>query len=264
MAQYSLETLDNYLEAFNVSEAEMFSKYINLLSEFTSQAQASISISNLDYYKYVIIKGIETVTHVFRMLLLYTRNIELSYYNCKKALYYYIEFIGQIGEDNHEFLKLTSKDAALFVYKKTIFSLHNSYKKEYKEGDDEKIKTNNLFHMTELILSAYKSSINNTVKECNGQLNDALISLRGYVKELVSLTVNRSAKTLNKKLNTMLIFNDTVNGIENEMSIDYYISFCKKLDKNIIDDEKLKEKLNSHSKDYKEYTSRKFANLLFN
>ena len=139
MAQYSLETIDNYLETYDVSETEMFSKYINLLSEFTGQAQASISISNLDYYKYVIIKGIETITHVFRMLLLYTRNIELSYYNCKKALYYYIEFIGQIGEDNHEFLKLTSKDASLFVYKKTIFSLHNSFKKEYKENDDEKI-----------------------------------------------------------------------------------------------------------------------------
>ena len=116
MAQYSLETLDNYLETYDVPESDIFAKYVNLLSEFTSQAQTSIAISNLEYYKYVVIKGIETITHVFRMLLLYTKNIELSYFNCKKALYYYIEFIGQIGEDNHEFLKLTSKDASLFVY----------------------------------------------------------------------------------------------------------------------------------------------------
>lgn len=263
MAQYSLETIDNYLETYDVSETEMFSKYINLLSEFTGQAQATISISNLDYYKYVITKGIETITHVFRMLLLYTRNIELSYYNCKKALYYYIEFIGQIGEDNHEFLKLTSKDAALFVYKKTIFSLHNSYKKEYKEGEDEKFRTNNLYHMSELILSAYKSAINEKVTESNGQLNEALISLRGYVKELVTLSINRPSEALNDKLKTMLIFNDTVNGLIHNMPIDYYISFCKKLDKNIADNSQIKEKLDSHSKDYKEYTARKFANLLF-
>lgn len=262
MAQYSLETLDNYLETYNVSESEMFSKYINLLSEFTGQAQATINISNLDYYKYVIIKGIETITHVFRMLLLYTRNIELSYYNCKKALYYYIEFIGQIGEDNHEFLKLTSKDAGLFVYKKTIFSLQNSYKKEYKERENEKVRTDNLFHMSELVLSAYKSAINNKVNECNGQVGEALLSLRGYVKELVSLSINRPSKALNEKLNTMLIFNDTINGIVSEIPIEYYISFCKKLDKNIIDDNKLKEKLDANTKDYKEYTARKFANLV--
>ena len=263
MAQYSLETIDNYLETYDVTEAEMFSKYINLLSEFTGQAQTSISISNLDYYKYVIIKGIETITHVFRMLLLYTRNIELSYYNCKKALYYYIEFIGQIGEDNHEFLKLTSKDASLFVYKKTIFSLHNSFKKEYKENDDEKIRTDNLYHMSELILSAYKTAINERVTESNGQLNDALISLRNYIKDVVSLSINRPSEALNEKLEIMLIFNDTVNGLVDNIPIDYHISFCKKLDKNVIDKKVLKEKLDANTKDYKEYTARKFANLLF-
>ena len=151
MAQYSLETLDNYLNTYDVPVSDMFHKYINLVSEFTGQASESISISNLDYYKYVIIKGIETITHVFRLLLLYTKNIELSYYNCKKALYYYIEFIGQIGEDNHEFLKLTSKDAS-FLSIKTIFAIQNSYRKEFKEDNDlNTIKTNNIWHMTELL-----------------------------------------------------------------------------------------------------------------
>ena len=68
MAQYSLETLDNYLNTYDVPVSDMFHKYINLVSEFTGQASESISISNLDYYKYVIIKGIETITHVFRLL----------------------------------------------------------------------------------------------------------------------------------------------------------------------------------------------------
>ena len=38
----------------------------------------------------------------------------------RKALYYYIEFIGQISLEDHLFLNLTPRDAALFVYRKTI------------------------------------------------------------------------------------------------------------------------------------------------
>ena len=38
--------------------------------------------------------------------------------------------MGQIGEDSHTYLQLNSKDAALFVYKKTIFELDNEYRKE--------------------------------------------------------------------------------------------------------------------------------------
>uniref|UniRef100_A0A6C0CS46 Uncharacterized protein n=1 Tax=viral metagenome TaxID=1070528 RepID=A0A6C0CS46_9ZZZZ len=263
MAQYSLETLDNYLETYDVSESEMFSKYVNLISEFTSQAQTSIAISNLEYYKYVIIKGIETITHVFRMLLLYTKNIELSYYNCKKALYYYIEFIGQIGEDNHEFLKLTSKDASLFVYKKTIFSIQNSFRKEYKEDEGaDNIKTNNTFHMTELFLSVYKAAINEQVCETNSQVNEALMSLKNYIKELVNLSLNRPIETLHEKLTTMLIYNDTVNGLTGYVPIEYHISFLKKLDKNIINDENLKDRLSEHIEKIGEYTARKFVNLL--
>ena len=49
------------------------------------------------------------------MLLLYTKNIDLTISHCNKALYYYIEFIGQIGDENHSYLQLNSKDATLFI-----------------------------------------------------------------------------------------------------------------------------------------------------
>ena len=46
----------------------------------------------------------------------------------KQAIFYYVEFIGQIGEDSQGFLQLNSKDAILFVYKKTIFDINNDKK----------------------------------------------------------------------------------------------------------------------------------------
>ena len=47
----------------------------------------------------------------------------MSILYCKKTLRYYIEFMGQLGEDGNTFLQLNSKDAVLFVYTKTIFEI---------------------------------------------------------------------------------------------------------------------------------------------
>ena len=73
---------------------------------------------------------------------MYTKNLELTVHHCKKAFLYYVEFIGQIGDDNHTFLQLNSKDATLFVYKKTIFDINNEYKKKvtYTLNETKKLK----------------------------------------------------------------------------------------------------------------------------
>ena len=74
-------------------------------------------------------KGIETISSVFKILLLYTKNLPLTIFHCQKSFYYYIEFIGQIGDSNHQFLQLNSKDATLFVFKKTVFEINNDHRK---------------------------------------------------------------------------------------------------------------------------------------
>ena len=40
-----------------------------------------------------------------------TKNLELTIYHTKKAYLFYVEFIGQIREDNNSYLQLNSKDA---------------------------------------------------------------------------------------------------------------------------------------------------------
>ena len=64
-----------------------------------------------------------TLKHIFNTLLLYTKNLNLTVYHCKKAYLFYVEFITQIGDENHSFLQLNSKDAVIFLYKKTIFEI---------------------------------------------------------------------------------------------------------------------------------------------
>ena len=120
-----LQNVDNYKKKLEETPAYILFQYVKLIEQYFKQCNEHIYIQNDVYYKYVLRKGIETISHVFNILLLYTKNLELTLHHCHKSMCYYIEFIGQIGNDNHSFLQLNSKDASLFVYKKTIFDINN-------------------------------------------------------------------------------------------------------------------------------------------
>jgi hypothetical protein len=112
---------------------EVLDNYISIVIEYLNLFFEKISIKNKYYFNFILIRGLETITNVFKMLLYYTKNTVLTYYHTQKAFYFYIEFIEQISVDQNSFLKLTSRDAVMFVYKKTIFEINNDIKKNKKE-----------------------------------------------------------------------------------------------------------------------------------
>lgn len=137
----SLQNTENYKKDLNCCISEIFIKYVGLIREYLVQCTENIYVNEPTYYKYIIYKGVTTITHVFLNLLLYTRNLELTYHHCQKSYYYYVEFIGRIEDDNHSFLQLNSKDASLFVYKKTLFELNNEFRKDFTLNEDIIIET---------------------------------------------------------------------------------------------------------------------------
>ena len=146
----------NYNDTILNDEMDVVRAFIDVINEYLFHAGDKISITNHAYYIFVLKRGCDTIKHIFNILFMYTKNLELTVHHCKKAFLYYVEFIGQIGDDNHTFLQLNSKDATLFVYKKTIFDINNEYKKkvEFTLNEMKKLKfinvSSNLFN--ELIL----------------------------------------------------------------------------------------------------------------
>ena len=138
----NIQNVESYNSEINENYYDIFNKYVLIIIDYFKHCHDNMCIQNEQYKKYIIKQGIKTIKHVFFILLLYTKNLEITCYNCQKAYVYYIEFIGQITEDNHSFLQLNSKDAALFVYKKTIFDINIETKKNYisQTSDNNKIK----------------------------------------------------------------------------------------------------------------------------
>ena len=125
---YSLHNLENYKKNIDNDISEITEKYYILLLEYYKFIIENIKTKNANLTKFIIIRGLDTITNVFNNILYYTKNINMTYFHCQKSFYFYVEFVGQISEDEKMFLQLTSRDATTYVYKKTIFEINNNYK----------------------------------------------------------------------------------------------------------------------------------------
>ena len=94
---------------------------------------------------------------------MYTNNLDLTYNNTQRALYYYIEFISQISDDEHSFLNLTSHDATMFIYKKTLFEIDDDYKKKFVQTPE----MSTLFAKLTFIANINKDLIKYSVNKFN-------------------------------------------------------------------------------------------------
>ena len=136
-----ISNTDNYNQNFEFSDTKTYvGRYVELINEYMLYVVENMIIQDDAYLLFLIQRGVETIMHSFKFLLMYTKNLELTVFQCKKALYYYIEFIGQISDVSlqHSYLQLNSKDATLFVYKKTIYDINNVYRKNFIQSNNDK------------------------------------------------------------------------------------------------------------------------------
>jgi hypothetical protein len=136
-SQFMLYSISNYKPSIEHSVSEILNKFVNILIEYMRFISEKIIMKNKKYYCFIFERGIETLIHVFSVIFYYTKNLNLTFYHTQKACYFYVEFIEQISDDNVTFLQLSSRDAILFVYKKTIFDINNEYKKGIQEPTEE-------------------------------------------------------------------------------------------------------------------------------
>ena len=154
--QYSLSNVDNYKPNFQSSVQDILTNFVSVIIEYMKFMCEKIRMKNKHYYSFIFERGVETVIHVFTNILFYTKNLDMAFYHSQKAYYFYIEFIEQISDENITFLQLSSRDAILFVYKKTIFEINQDYKKSLPElSIDNKI----IITTIDAYISIYKKII---------------------------------------------------------------------------------------------------------
>jgi hypothetical protein len=165
---YILNNSNNYKKTLNYQWKEIIDKYLEVIMEYIKSIFENTKIKKTNVSKYIVIRGLDTITHVFRFLFLYTKNLNMTFYNTQRAYYYYIEFIDQISEEEISFLKLNTNDAILYVYKKTIYQINEQYRKNISELKKEE---QTIFNVLNEYICMFKSIIIEFIYENNYDYN---------------------------------------------------------------------------------------------
>ena len=267
-----LQNCENYNKMLPCGYTDVFLKYIENMNKFLICCIQTIQIQNDNYKKYIIKKGIELIDHTFIFLLYYTLNPELVYSHCEQGFIYYIEFMGQVTINSDNCLPLTTKDATLFVYKKTIFEIC----KEYRDNSPISMEDSNTLKTIKELTNVYKSLLFLYVDEANFE-NEK--NMNGYeLKCLKNIIIN----ILSNDLDFNDVFSTNLNVIEYFMifiktnedliihnKLNVIELFVKKFNKQNITIEMLKKNINNEffnevCINYSINNINKYVNALFN
>jgi hypothetical protein len=255
---YSLHNVDNFNKTLDISVNDVVKKYTELVIEYLKFIYENIKVQNLTYSKFIVIRGLETITNVFSIMLYYTKNIDITYFQCQKSFYYYIEFIGQITEEQHTFLQLNSRDAITYVYKKTLFEINNDFRKNVLQLTKENTQKFDLINKYIKIFKIILLKITNTQAKIDSKHIDNF--------EIFSVKLNNikiDLDNLNVLEYLITILDNKINNTDNFLKIILFIT--KKINKKIDFIKKIKNKFNLEEFNlYIEDDVEKFTNWLIN
>ena len=222
---YDINSNDSKNFCIENQSNDFLSKYYILINQYIGfyieNIYENININNDKRYRYyILLKGLDTLSSIMNIIILHTNNIDLAFYYCNKAYYYYIEFISQIDTDNNH-LELTVKDAIIFVYKKTIFeikeplsSLNNS-----NVNKENLIKLTTIERMINVVNSYFK------IFKFTDIIN---LNINNNISDTINSNINDN---INNNINKTVYFN-------NHVSIDKnFLKMISKIDKLYINEE---------------------------
>ena len=183
MNDYSLGLTSSYREKLDASEAEIASSLGKLILEYLESGKEMLDQVSTTSASNICSIGLRTIIHVFRLVLHTTKNLQVTAHQSKKASLYFIEFMAQISSETNQFLRLTSLDAVLFTYKKTIFTIDNSF--TFRESSSERHQCDRLQLIHELYEAYVHTQLSNpaTVETRLEAFSAVIVSLLRNVKK---------------------------------------------------------------------------------
>ena len=107
-----------------------FIKYVTLINDFLNYACNNLNTDNTEIFKHNIQKGIQALTHIFKIILIRSDDLNDTIDITQKCFFYYVEFVTQISNSN-DHIQLSLNDAIIFLYKKSIFQYDDKENTEH-------------------------------------------------------------------------------------------------------------------------------------
>jgi hypothetical protein len=250
---YSLHNSENFNKELKPEISDVAKKISELFIDYFKFIVENVKLKKTNFSRFIITRGLDTIINVFNHILFYTKNIDVTYFHCQKAFYFYVEFVGQISQDEKMFLQLSSRDASTYVYKKTIFEINNETRKNNEYiSDYTRLKLDIINSYIELYKTLLLKLINNDFLNA-----EKIISIESIYVKLYNLPNKSRIKLLNE------IIEKFYYDIDDDK---YFFESCellvKKISKNsyLMQDNCLNKSLSEEFKDKIQENPDKFIN----
>jgi hypothetical protein len=152
-----LNQKETYKKEITDSIKDVIHVYTRIVVDYLHFMKKSNKIQKKQCFKFILYRGLETMTHVFNYILFSTKDLDVAESYAEKSMFYYLEFVSQINKDQHIFLQFTSRDAVIYVYKKTIYEVRQSFVLEPTQETIEICDHINLY--TQMVKNIASSSV---------------------------------------------------------------------------------------------------------
>jgi hypothetical protein len=243
--------------------------YIFIAGQCVQYLLKNLKTTNKGYLNFIITRGLSTLQHIHNMIFMYTKNSNLLQHHLEKGYLYYVEFVSQIGEDTNSYIKLNSKDATLFVYKKTIYDINQEYRNEMKLTKADKRYILKMKTFTDcynlLFLNLMELQIDDLVKssdklkeymKCNKDF-DRLISI------IYNIFIKKDYETFSKIIKDLsyILMKEKITAVK---YLKIYILLSNKYYKKDLEYKSFKKKIyDKNNQNINNLTSLKYVNWLF-
>ena len=168
--------------------------------------------------------GIQTANHIFNMLIIYTKNIDLTFHHIERSFIYYVEFINQIMINNGS-LNLNSKDASIFIYKKILYDIDDLNKKNKVFDIEHDTRLGHLLELIGLYNNILYSYIDNS-----SNVNSIHFTNDVYnINYIPSINKNFSKLNYNRLIENNKFFIDIINILKEKIQSDKLFKIIKYL-----------------------------------
>ena len=212
---YSINNTDNYNMSCNIDLRNIINKYMEYINNFFLLIKDNVYFKQYSYSKYLIINGIQTASHILNMLIIYTKNIDLTFHHIERSFIYYVEFINQIMINNGS-LNLNSKDASIFIYKKILYDIDDLYKKNNNFDIEQDTRFGDLLELIGLYNNILYSYIDNFSNVNNINLTNDVYDI-DYIS---SINKNFSKLNYNRLIENNKFFVDIINILKEKIQTD--------------------------------------------
>jgi hypothetical protein len=235
-------------------------RFVKIIEYYLLHLNKSEILSRLENSNYILLIGLNSIIHIFKIILYKTKNIEHTYFCCQKSIYCYLEYIEQMNNIN-VLHNLNVTDAISFIYKKTMDSEENVTNIISNNEENQILEDIDLiqrFSVVSKTILFSKSEFQTGKKENNDNIKKIIMISENHLKKYISL-INTNPDLIN-----IFFF---IQEIQEKIKLDYddYNSFLTELYKRIKGIKKTNDINNSNENNIlsKENLDFRFLELFF-